>query len=310
MREQVVDHVIHPQVGKAQRGVIVVQLERCDPGRIGLKAEHEEVRHEPHVFADVLRNAVGRTDHVGLVESRAPALEFAFLPGVFDALLHVAHGMQIFVEFVLVRIAEPTAQTARIVEHRVEDAAVAPLHLVLEKPVKREGRINFQRRRGSRRTPRDVRAVEHRIILVHRRVGFLAAEHEARHLGRVPVALRQQLVDTRARADLAARGERRARKQISSLGTVDVPLQRLLVVETANEKHLFPMSRERGQHLPQLHLVARSFCPPFLAVKSVAGKHHGQAHRRFARGVAAARFITPDVERFHPGERHGDSDSP
>ncbi len=82
-----------------------------------------------------------------------------------------------------------------------------------------------------------MRAVEHRIILVDRRVRLLAAENKARYFRRTADALRKQLVDAGAGADFAARSERRARQEIAGLRAVDVSLQRLGVEEPANEKH-------------------------------------------------------------------------
>ena len=83
-----------------------------------------------------------------------------------------------------------------------------------------------------------MRAVEHRVILVDRRVRLLAAEHQAGHLGRAAVGRGEALVDARPRADLAAGGQRRAGEEVAGLRAVDVPLQRLLVVEAADEEHL------------------------------------------------------------------------
>ena len=110
-----------------------------------------------------------------------------FLPALLDALLDVAHGVEVFVELALVGRADVPAQVLRVGQHGVEHALVAALHFVFEQPVEREGGIKFQRRRRRRRGPRDVRAVEHRIVLVDRRVRLLAAEHQARHLGRAAV---------------------------------------------------------------------------------------------------------------------------
>ena len=55
------------------------------------KAEYQDVAHQPHVLADVLRQAVGRAGDVRLVERGAPALELAGLAGRFDALLDFAN---------------------------------------------------------------------------------------------------------------------------------------------------------------------------------------------------------------------------
>ena len=75
------------------------------------------------------------------------------------------------------------AQAGGVVEHGVEHALVGPADFVAEQPVEGQGRIQLQRRRRGRRAPRDVRAVDHRVVLVDRRDRRLAAQHQARHLG-------------------------------------------------------------------------------------------------------------------------------
>ena len=44
-------------------------------------------------------------------------------------------------------------------------------------------------------------------------------------------------------------------------------------------------------------------------MKAIAGKENGEANGRIARGRAVERFITPDIKRFHPGQRHGDAEA-
>ena len=41
------------------------------------------------MLGDILRNAIGRAGDVGLFQGRSPALQFAFLSGLFDALLDI-----------------------------------------------------------------------------------------------------------------------------------------------------------------------------------------------------------------------------
>ena len=73
-------------------------------------------------------------------------------------------------------------QAAGVLDDGVEHALVGPAHLVAEQAVEGQGRVQFQRRRRGRRAPRDVRAVDHRVVLVDRRDRRLAAQHQARHL--------------------------------------------------------------------------------------------------------------------------------
>src|SRR5439155_26630791 len=120
-----------------------------------------------------------------------------------------------------------------------------------------------------------MRAIEHGVVFVHRGIGFLAAEDEARYLGRASVTLREQLVDAGARPNLATGGQWCAREQIASLRTMNISLLRFLVVEPADEQHLLAKIGERREHFPNLHALAFALGPPFLAVKAVAGKQHG-----------------------------------
>ena len=91
---------------------------------------------------------------------------------------------------------------------------------------------------------------------MHRRVRLLAGEHQARHLGRLAVGPRQKLVEARARADLAARGQRGAGKQVARLRAVDVALLRLGVEQPADEEHPLAEVGQRGEHLAELHVAA------------------------------------------------------
>ena len=209
------------QVGEAQGRVIVVEFQRRDPRGVGLKAENQDVAHQPHVLADVLRNAVGRAVHVRLVECRSPALQFAPLAGVFDPLLDVAHRVEIFVELPLVAGADLAAEPLGIRQHRVQHALVAGRHLILEQAIEGQGRIKLQRRRRRRRAPRNVRAVEHRVILVDRRVRSFAAQNEARHLGRAAVAFGPALDRSWCRSEFRRRkrsAPRRADCRFASYG--------------------------------------------------------------------------------------------
>ena len=76
--------------------------------------------------------------------------------------------------------------------------------LVAEEAVEGEGRVQFKRRRRRRRTPGDVRTVDHRVVFVDRRDGRLAAKHQARHFGLIFQALGENLVATDAGPDFAA----------------------------------------------------------------------------------------------------------
>ena len=99
------------------------------------------------------------------------------------SLLHFADRGQILVEFLLVTRADRPTDIVRIGKDRIEHALITATHLVLEQSIKGERRIQLERGRCRRRAPRNMRAVEHRIILVHAGIGLLATEHETGHFG-------------------------------------------------------------------------------------------------------------------------------
>ena len=91
MRKQVMNHVIHAEIRKPERGVIVVELERSNARRIGLKSQHQDICHQPHVLTNILRDAISRPSHIRFIQRRPPPLQLPFLTSVFDPQLHVAH---------------------------------------------------------------------------------------------------------------------------------------------------------------------------------------------------------------------------
>ena len=292
-------------MGEAQRTMIVVELERGHAGGVSLKAQHQDVAHEAHVLRDILRDAVGGPLDVRAVERRTPALQLATLTGRLDTLLDVAHGVEVLIKLLTVGLADVTAKVSRLTQHRVEHAAVAGRGGILEESIKGEGRVDLQRGRGRRRAPRDVRAVQHRVILMHPGERAFAAEHETRHLGRATVGLRDHLVETGPGADLPPRGDGRTGEQVAGLRAVDVPLAGLLMVETLDEEQLGPEVLQRGQHLAEFHTLALPFRPPFLRVETVTGKERGDAHRRLAGGPVLLRLVAPDIGGLEPRQRHG-----
>ncbi len=154
-----------------------------------------------------------------------------------------------------------------------------------------------------------MRAVEHRVVLVDRGVRLLAPQHQARHLGGPAAALREQLVEAGAGADLAARGERRSREEVPGLRAVDVPLLRLGVVEPADEEHPLAEVGERCEHLPQLQLPPFAPGPPLLRMEAVPREEHRQPDRSLARLRAPARLVRPDPQRLEPGQGHADPEA-
>src|SRR6185436_10602002 len=90
---------------------------------------------------------------------------------------------------------------------------------------------------------------------------------------------------------------------------MNVSLERFFVVEAADEKHLLTKLGERRKDFAHFHLFSTAFGPPFFRMKTVAGEKDGEPDRSFAGGLdGGGRDIAPDIERFHPGERHADAD--
>src|SRR6185369_17609412 len=100
---------------------------------------------------------------------------------------------------------------------------------------------------------------------------------------------------------------RSAGEEVAGLRAVNVALERLGVVEAADEQHLLAMIGQRLEHLAQLHVLAFAPGPPFLAVKAVAGEEDGETDRRLTAGLARTRLVAPDGQRFEPRQRHRDA---
>ena len=143
------------------------------------------------------------------------------------------------------------------------------------------------------------------------RVGPFATDHQAGHLGGAPVVLGHHLVEAGSGTNLASVGQGRSGKHVAGLGAVDVALERLGVVEPADEDHALAIIGQGLQHPAELHLIPRSLGPPLLAVKPVARKQHSQADRGLIGGRRArCSHGIPNRQRLHPGQRHGDAQPP
>ena len=120
---------------------------------------------------------------LGLVERGPPALELAAPAGAVDPLLDFASGIEILVQFALIGRADLAAEVLGVGEDGIKHAAVALAGLVAEKLIERQGRVELKRRRRGRRRPRDVRAIDHRVVFVDRRIGRLTCQHQAGYFG-------------------------------------------------------------------------------------------------------------------------------
>ena len=144
---------------------------------------------------------------------------------------------------------------------------------------------------------------------MHGGVRLFTAKHEARQLGAMADVLRDKLIDAGAGLNPPAGSQRRAGEQVAGLRTVDVTLERLGVVEAADEHHPITEIVQRMQHLAQLHVGALALGPPFMSMKTAAGKQDCHAGWRLARLPSLSAGIAPDAERFHPrqGHRHAEA---
>ena len=251
-----VNHVVHAEVREAQRAVVIVELERADARGVGLERQNKQVAHDAHVLDDVLWVAVHRARNVRLGQSRSPALQFGAFAVTLDSFLHLKDRVEVFVESLLVEPADIAAQILRVRQHGFEYAPVAGLRLVLEHLIERKCRVDLERRRRSRATPRDVRNIQHRVILVHGGVRLFTAKHEAGQLGSMADLLRDELIDTGAGLHPSAGGQWRTGEQVAGLRTMDIALERLVVVGAADEHHPIPEIIEWMQHLTQRHVGA------------------------------------------------------
>ena len=212
---------------------------------------------------------------------------------------------QVLVEPPLVGRADVLAQAAGLFQHGVEHALVGPADVVAEQAVEGQGRVQLQRRRRGGRTPRDVRAVDHRVVLVDGRDRRLAAEHQARHLGLVLQPLGDDLVAADAGADLAAGGQVRAGEQVAGLAAVDAADQGLRRCTARGGT-----GASRGTAA-----AARAPCPaPSLRLRPWPTTpwlwkplpENRQANRTGGSDALPLRLVVaPDRDRFEPRQGHG-----
>ena len=131
----------HAEEGVEHPGQVAVEHQRRDPRLVGLKGDGDDIRHELHVLAQILRQAVGRTAHRR--KRPAPVRGIPCGTGLIgahavDALLHVAHARQVLLELALIVGAEQRLEARGIVAHPVEDALQPPAAAVLEQAVERQ----------------------------------------------------------------------------------------------------------------------------------------------------------------------------
>jgi hypothetical protein len=142
------------------RHEIAADLQRGDAGAVRLQGERDHLIQQRQILDRVaIRRLIEGCFRLRLVR---PAL------AQFQALLHIAHGGEIFVELVLVLLVHLLREAVRLIQHGVEDGC---LHLILlrttsltllrvgdEKFFKQLRRIRHRRHTHARLRPRDLAA--------------------------------------------------------------------------------------------------------------------------------------------------------
>ena len=149
-----------------------------------MEGEHGKVEHQLHVGGHVLRNLVGRTRHVGLLQGGTPAFEALFLGGAFNALLDVAHRLQVFVELLLVAAGDLRLQITALLQDGVQDAAIElPAFAVADELIEGARGVDLFGGGLGGRGPRNGRTIEHGEAIFEAQFIGLDAEHQAGNRG-------------------------------------------------------------------------------------------------------------------------------
>lgn len=132
------------EIRESQRAVVVVQLERRHARSVGLKTEDKNIKHQPHVLDDILRNPVRRALDVRLVECWLPTLQFATFAGTRDAGLNLANAVEVLVQLLLISGTDLPPQVFGIGEYGIQNALTRCSPRVVSK------RFGFRLRQATR----------------------------------------------------------------------------------------------------------------------------------------------------------------
>src|SRR6266542_2546537 len=124
-----------------EAGDISAEQERGHARLVGLKSKSNDVAHEPHVLANVLRQSVLGPFHLRykLASSLDPVVcRILGVPRGRNAFFDFAHTGEIFVKLGLVLGADLHAQAGSLLAHAVQDALVATIASVFEEAVERQ----------------------------------------------------------------------------------------------------------------------------------------------------------------------------
>lgn len=169
---------------EAHVGEVVVHHERGHTGAVHLESQNHDVKHQSEVIFGASRDTGGWARDGGCFHAWLPASTLGFdltdFFGQFDSLFDLAHGGEVFVEFLLVALTELWLQSIGIFEHEIENAFIAfPAAAIVKELIKGLLGEDFLGCRGGRGAPRDVSRVDAGKARIGAVAGPLGAEDDA-----------------------------------------------------------------------------------------------------------------------------------
>ena len=280
---------------------------------VRLKCEGNDVTHQAHVVANVLRQSVIRASHLddGLAPMLRPFQCFVLMfAQSFNPFFDLADTGEVLVQFGPISGTGLSAETCRVFFHSVKHAFVSPSATVVEQTVERQRRINFHWDRRRRVLPGNMRAV------CHRKVGFvvsgnrlLATKHHARLSSLLTKMIGQNLVDAYPASQLGPLLKRSSRKNVARLPRMNANIGGILIKQPRNHVHFFFQRLEGCQTLAELHFRPGPFRPPVIRMNSARHEESPEPLRKRIRDRVIRRRKAPSRNRLEPrqGHRHAGS---
>ena len=221
------------------------------------------------------------------------------LLSIWICLFGFAHRGQVFVDLDAVGAAHFAAQIVRLRQGVIEDASLQFARLAAEEAVEGQGREQLDGNWRVRRSPRNVRRIDHRILtLVEPADRLLAAKDHAGQCRGFFKMLRQLLVHADAAGDHPAAHQVGSRKDVAGtpgMAAVAVPIE-----QPIDDVELFLVRLQRLEARTQLHGGPVALRPPVLWRDAVAHEKAGEPLRRpglHRRGNVAGQ----ELHGFQPG---------
>src|SRR5688572_22979663 len=123
----------HTDMGKRPRAELARENHREHACDVGLVREHHKIQHHLCIVVEGFRHVDGPVDQLNVVR----ALRFS----VLDALLYLADGVGVFVEFGAIATPERLSERVHFVENRVKNA---PRTLYARHPLRRASAVSKQ----------------------------------------------------------------------------------------------------------------------------------------------------------------------